>query len=427
LPNRRLLSDRLQQALIRTERSGKLCAVCFLDLDGFKTVNDVYGHAVGDDVLVGVTEHLKSVLRADDTLARLGGDEFVLVAAVASPDECTLILDRVLQVTRQPVSAGGQLISLSASVGASLYPADNADPDTLLRHADQAMYQAKQAGKNRYQLFDPEIDRQSQAHRTKLAQLWVALEANQLVLYYQPKVDLVTGAVIGVEALIRWQHPELGLQQPGQFLPSIYGSDLEQPLGEWVIETALKQMESWLDEGVTTQVSVNVSANHLLQPDFAQRLADTLARHPRIPPSDLELEVLETAALADMEQAVDMLQRCTALGVRFSLDDFGTGYSSLTYLRKLPVDTLKIDQSFVRNMLTDPEDLGIVHGVIDLAAAFHRQVIAEGVETLAHGARLRELGCCHGQGYGIAQPMPAGQFPDWCKTWLSTQLWLAEA
>jgi len=425
LPNRRLLSDRLQQALIHTERSGKLCAVCFLDLDGFKTVNDVYGHAVGDDVLVGVAEHLKSVLRANDTLARLGGDEFVLVAAVASADECTLILDRVLQVARQPVNAGGQLISLSASIGASLYPADHGDPDTLLRHADQAMYQAKQAGKNRYQLFDPEIDRQSQAHRLQLAQLGVALEAHQLVLFYQPKVDLVNGEVMGVEALIRWQHPQMGLLQPGQFLPSMYGSDLEQPLGEWVIETALQQMETWLDQGITTQISVNVSANHLLQPDFSDRLADVLARHPRIPPSDLELEVLETAAIADMELAVDILGRCAALGVRFSLDDFGTGYSSLTYLRKLPVNTLKIDQSFVRNMLTVPEDLSIVHGVIDLAATFHRQVIAEGVETLAHGARLRELGCRHGQGYGIAQPMPADQFPAWCQQWLSARLWLA--
>ncbi len=424
LPNRRLLSDRLQQALIRAERSGKLCAVCFLDLDGFKAINDLHGHAAGDEVLVGVAEHLKSVLRADDTLARLGGDEFVLVAAVASPDECTLILDRVLNVARQPVSVGGQLLSLTASIGVSLYPADNADPDTLMRHADQAMYQAKQAGKNRYQLFDPEIDRQSQAHRTQLAQLHVALETDQLVLFYQPKVDLVTGEVIGVEALIRWQHPQHGLLQPGEFLPSVYGSDLEHLLGEWVIEAALRQMEAWLNDGTAIKVSVNVSANHLLQPDFSYRLAEALARHPRIPPSDLELEVLETAAIADMEQAVDILQRCNGLGVRFSLDDFGTGYSSLTYLRKLPVHTLKIDQSFVRNMLTDPEDLGIVHGVIELAAAFHRQVIAEGVETLAHGARLRELGCRYGQGYGIARPMPAHQVTQWCSQWLAAQRWL---
>jgi len=423
LPNRRLLSDRLQQALIRAERSGKLCAVCFLDLDGFKAINDLHGHAVGDQVLVGVAAHLSAVLRADDTLARLGGDEFVLVAAVASPDECTLILDRVLQVVRQPVGEGDHVFSLTASIGVSLFPADNADPDTLLRHADQAMYQAKQAGKNRYQLFDPEIDRQSQAHRQQLAQLRLALEADQLVLFYQPKVDLVTGEVIGAEALIRWQHPQNGLLQPGAFLPGVYGSDLEQPLGEWVVEAALRQMQAWRDGGTAVKVSVNVSANHLLRPDFSERLAHALTRHPGIPPSDLELEVLETAAIADMEQAVDILQRCADLGVRFSLDDFGTGYSSLTYLRKLPVHTLKIDQSFVRNMLTDAEDLGIVHGVIQLAAAFQRQVIAEGVETLAHGVRLRALGCRVGQGYGISRPMPADQFLPWCTQWQAEQRW----
>jgi diguanylate cyclase (GGDEF)-like protein/PAS domain S-box-containing protein len=424
LPNRRLMSDRLQQSLIRAQRSGKLSAVCFLDLDGFKAINDLHGHAVGDQVLVGVADHLKSVLRADDTLARMGGDEFVLVSDVATAEECTVILDRVLHIVRQPVTAGDHVISLTASIGASLYPADNADPETLLRHADQAMYQAKQAGKNRYQLFDPEIDRQSQAHRAQLAELRVALDGKQLVLFYQPKVDLVSGEVMGVEALVRWQHPERGLLQPGEFLPAVYGSDLEHLLGEWVMEAALLQMGAWLEGGMAIKVSVNVSANHLLRSDFSDQLADALARHPRISPSNLELEVLETAAIADMEQAVDILRRCTALGVRFSLDDFGTGYSSLTYLRKLPVHTLKIDQSFVRNMLTDPEDLGIVHGVIELAAAFHRQVIAEGVETLAHGARLRELGCRFGQGYGIARPMPAHQLKPWCSQWLASKPWL---
>ena len=244
------------------------------------------------------------------------------------------------------------------------------------------------------------------------------------MLHYQPKVDLVTGEVIGVEALVRWQHPQKGLLQPGEFLPSVHGSDLEHLLGEWVVEAALRQMEVWLEEGAAIKVSVNVSANHLLRPDFSDRLAEALARHPRIHPADLELEVLETAAIADMEQAVDILQRCTDLGVHFSLDDFGTGYSSLTYLRKLPVHTLKIDQSFVRNMLTDPEDLGIVHGVIELAAAFHREVIAEGVETLAHGTRLRELGCRFGQGYGIARPMPASQLTQWRSQWLTLKPWL---
>ncbi len=424
LPNRRLLSDRLDQLILRATRSGKSTAVCFLDLDGFKTINDQKGHAVGDQLLIGVADQLKSILRADDTLARLGGDEFViLLSDIASPEECTLILERILQTVRQPVDASGQSISISASIGVSLYPADNADPDTLLRHADQAMYMAKQAGKNRYQLFDPESDRIAQSHRDHLGQLRLALEREEFVLFYQPKVDLLSGEVIGAEALIRWQHPERGLLPPAEFLPHLHGSELECAIGEWVIEAALRQSESWLVQGLAIKVSVNVSAKHLLQADFSDRLAEALSRHPTIKPADLELEVLETAAIGDMAQAVDILQRCTALGVRFSLDDFGTGYSSLTYLRKLPVHTLKIDQSFVRDMLTDPDDFGIVQGVIGLAGVFQRQVIAEGVETLKHGAALRQMGCRLVQGYGIAKPMPAEQLPAWCIAWLKSGVW----
>lgn len=424
LPNRRLLSDRLNQSILRAARSGKSMVVCFLDLDGFKVINDQYGHSTGDQLLVRVAEQLKLILRADDTLARLGGDEFViLLSEVASPEECTLILDRILQTVRHPVVTNEHQVSISASIGVSLYPADNADPDTLLRHADQAMYLAKQAGKNRYQLFDPENDRIAQNHRDFLDQLRQALKREEFVLFYQPKVDLVNGEVIGAEALIRWQHPERGLLPPAEFLPHLHGSELEQAFGEWVIETALSQMEAWAAAGLQIKVSVNVSANHLLQSDFSARLGLSLSRHPTIKPKDLELEVLETAAIGDMKQAVEILQQCMALGVSFSLDDFGTGYSSLTYLRKLPVNTLKIDQSFVRDMLTDSDDLGIVQGVIQLASTFERQVIAEGVETLEHGAVLRQMGCRFVQGYGIAKPMPADQLPPWCKNWIQGEAW----
>ena len=426
LPNRRLLSDRLMQSILRSDRSGKSCAICFLDLDGFKAMNDKFGHAVGDKLLVGIAEHLKVVLRAEDTLARLGGDEFVvLLSDVASTEECALILDRVLEAARQPVRAGGNVIALSASIGVSLYPSDNADPDILLRHADQAMYLAKQAGKNRYQLFDTEIDRVAQTHREYLTQMQVALVNNEFVLHYQPKVDLVNGEVVGAEALIRWNHPERGLLPPAEFLPHLNGSYLECLFGEWVIDTALNQVHLWNQQGLVIKVSVNVSANHLLQADFSDRLGHALAVHPEVAPSDLELEVLETAAIADMQVAVDLLHRCIALGVRFSLDDFGTGYSSLSYLRKLPVHTLKIDQSFVRDMLTDPDDLGIVKGVIELASVFRRQVVAEGAETLEHGAALRQLGCRVVQGYGIAKPMSAAQFPSWCLGWTQAEVWLS--
>ncbi|MBB6340346.1 diguanylate cyclase (GGDEF)-like protein/PAS domain S-box-containing protein [Pseudomonas fluvialis] len=424
LPNRRLLADRLEQSIIRAQRSQKSLAVCFLDLDGFKAINDQYGHSAGDQLLVGISDNLKRVLRGDDTLARLGGDEFVLLLSnIQSPEECALILERVLQAVGRPTAVEEVMVSISASIGVSLYPSDHADADTLLRHADQAMYLAKEAGRNRYHLFDPENDRKAQDHRRALEQLRTALERQQFTLYYQPKVDLRDGRVIGAEALVRWLHPECGLVPPLEFLGHLYGSDLEQPFGEWVIETALTQLALWHQCGLPLTISVNISANHLLRENFTSHLAAALARHAPSLARHFELEVLETAAIADMEQAVTILQHCRTLGVHFSLDDFGTGYSSLTYLRKLPVDTLKIDQSFVRDMLKDPEDLGIVESVIRLADAFNRQVIAEGVETLEHGATLLNMGCSQVQGYGIAKPMPAEQLLDWAEQWRSEGLW----
>lgn len=417
-PNRRLLADRLAQSIVRSIRTEKTLAVCFLDLDGFKAINDQYGHAAGDRLLIGVTENLKQVLRAEDTLARLGGDEFiVLLSDIASPEECSTILDRVLNAVSEPIQIDAAVLQVSASIGVSLYPDDNADADTLLRHADQAMYQAKEAGKNRFHLFDPESDRKAQMHRQYLEQLREALAKQQFVLYYQPKVDLFSGAIVGVEALLRWLQPGNVLVPPSEFLPHIYGSTLEKPLGEWVIRAALQQASEWHQRGLLLTVSVNVSADHLMQADFFNYLQDSLAQHPDFPADHFELEVLETAAIEDMEQAVKILRHCRSLGVHFALDDFGTGYSSLTYLRKLPVDTIKIDQSFVRDMLTDPEDLGIVEGVVRLASFFNRHVIAEGVETLEHGVMLRQLGCRLAQGYGIAKPMPAEHLFDWAEQW----------
>ncbi|MFZ6780270.1 EAL domain-containing protein [Undibacterium sp. Ji83W] len=423
-PNRRLLADRLGQAVNRANRTNKSLAVCFLDLDGFKEINDKYGHATGDRLLIGVTENLKHVLRADDTLARLGGDEFaVLLSDISSAEESAMVLDRVLIGVSKPIQIDLKSISISASIGVSLYPDDNVDADTLLRHADHAMYLAKEAGKNRYHLFDPENDRKAQQRRQILERLEIALDQDEFVLYYQPKVDLISGEIVGAEALIRWQHPNRGILSPAEFLPHIYGSKLEKPLGEWVIKAAIQQAYHWQLRGIAIRVSANISAHHLLAPEFCDYLQTALRVHPYFQASNFELEVLETAAIADMEQAVAILNRCRQLGVHFSLDDFGTGYSSLTYLRKLPVDTLKIDQSFVRDMLTDVEDMDIVEGVIRLAGAFDRQVIAEGVETMAHGAKLLELGCRLAQGYGIARPMPADQFIDWSVRWKTEARW----
>jgi diguanylate cyclase (GGDEF)-like protein/PAS domain S-box-containing protein len=424
-PNRRLLADRLEQAIARCARNGHSLAVCFLDLDGFKEVNDRYGHAAGDALLVGVTRNLQHILRADDTLARMGGDEFVLLLSnIATPEECSLILERVLQATGEPVTIDGHAITISASIGVSLYPTDHADADALLRHADQAMYLAKEGGKNRFHLFDPEHDRKAQVHRKFVDTLRNALDNGEFVLHFQPKVHLVSGQLIGVEALIRWQHPERGLLPPIEFLPFLNGSALEKPLGEWVIHAALAQATDWSRLGMPVSVSVNISASHLLHPDFYDYLQGMLERHGDVPANTFELEVLETAALADMDQAVAILQRCRELGVHFALDDFGTGYSSLTYLRKLPVDLLKIDQSFVRDMLVDADDMGIVEGVIRLAGAFNRQVIAEGVETMEHGAALLRLGCHLAQGYGIAKPMPAQELFPWLARWQRDAAWV---
>ncbi len=426
VPNHRLLSDRLHQAIVHSVRHDKSCAICFLDLDNFKAVNDSYGHDIGDHLLIGVTNNLLTVLRHEDTISRIGGDEFViLLVDIRSAEECTLILDRLMAAINAPVCANGVQITISASIGVTLYPQDNEDPDTLLRHADQAMYQAKEAGKNRYQLFDPESDRKAQVHRKYLATMLLSLQKQEFVLFYQPKVDLDDGRVIGVEALIRWQHPERGLLAPVEFLPHLHGSHLESTFGQWVIQTAMSQAAHWHRLGLPLIVSVNVSANHLLQPGFLAHLQAALACHPDFKPDYFELEVLESAAIADMEQAIGILLDCRKLGIHFALDDFGTGYSSLTYLRKLPIDTLKIDQSFVRDMLTDSDDLGIVEGVIQLANVFNRQVIAEGVETMEHGKRLRLLGCHLAQGYGIARPMPAQDVAHWCQQWRQDKRWLA--
>jgi diguanylate cyclase (GGDEF)-like protein/PAS domain S-box-containing protein len=423
-PNRRLLTDRMQQSIVRADRHQETLAVCYLDLDGFKEVNDQYGHKAGDDLLIGITHNLKNVLRSDDTLSRLGGDEFVLLLSdVGTPEECSLILERIQLAIKTPITIDAHVISVSGSIGVSLYPQDHSDADSLLRHADQAMYRAKESGKNRYHLFDPDSDQKAQQSRRRLDRLHTAMQDQEFRLFYQPKVNLRTGAIVGMEALIRWQHPEEGLLSPAAFLPHVEGTTVDHPLGKWVIATALDQAAKWMQQGARIKVSVNVSAHHLLHPEFLDDLGSALGRHPDLPSDFLELEVLESVAISDIEQTVNVLLGCHQMGVKLALDDFGTGYSSLTYLRKLPVDSLKIDQSFVRDMLTDLEDHGIVEAVIRLATAFKRQVIAEGVETLAHGAALLQMGCTLAQGYGIARPMPDHEVLPWAEQWTAQRAW----
>jgi EAL domain-containing protein (putative c-di-GMP-specific phosphodiesterase class I) len=285
----------------------------------------------------------------------------------------------------------------------------------LLRHADQAMYQAKQLGKNRYHIFDPDEGIRFRVQNEQKAVIEQGYLSQQFELFYQPKVALDDHRIVGVEALIRWRHPERGLLSPIEFLPMIENTDLDIQIGEWVISTALMQMEHWHQEGLAFEVSINVSAYHLQSPGFVSKLQQKLALYPDLPPHQLQIEILETAALHDISAVSSIIEACAAIGVSFALDDFGTGYSSLAYLRRLPANTLKIDQSFVRDMLTDADDHSIVQGVIALANTFKRITVAEGVETQEHYNVLRALGCDIGQGYGIARPMPACEIPSWCK------------
>jgi len=425
LPNRVLLADRLQQAMLQTQRRDKKLAVVYLDLDGFKSINDGHGHHVGDQLLITLANAMSGTLREGDTLARIGGDEFVAVLSdLESTAVCMPMLNRLLHAAASTIHLDDLLLQCSASVGVTFFPqASDIEADQLLRQADQAMYQAKLAGKNRFHVFDPALDSDIRGHHESLERIRLALQNSEFVLHYQPKVNMQTGRVIGAEALIRWQHPEKGLLAPAVFLPVIEDHALAVDVGEWVIEEALSQMEKWHAAGLDLPVSVNVGSRQLQQSDFMQRLKFLLANHPNLSPTQLELEVLETSAMADMAQVSMVIEECTQLGVKWALDDFGTGYSSLTYLKRLRVAMLKIDQSFVRDMLDDPDDLAILEGVIGLAAAFRHEVIAEGVETVAHGTALLQLGCELAQGFGIAKPMAAELVPQWVEAWQPDAAW----
>jgi len=424
LPNRVLLADRLQQALSQGHRQQQGVAVVFLDLDGFKAVNDQHGHDAGDALLVEVAQRMKAALREEDTLARVGGDEFVAVlAGMNAASDCESLLGRLLAAAAAPVPWGDQCLNVSASIGVALAPQDGEHPEELLRHADQAMYAAKHAGKNCCLLFDATQNAQLRSRHRALERIRQGLERHEFELHYQPKVNMRLGTVIGAEALIRWRHPEQGLLSPAAFLPQLANEPLNERIGAWVLEAAIAQMARWIETGLRLPVSVNISARQLQQAEFAANLATVLGRYPQVDPRDVTLEILETHALEDMASATRVMRECFSFGVRFSLDDFGTGYSSLAYLKRLQVDEIKIDQGFVRNMLDDTGDKAIVAGVLSLAQVFGREVIAEGVETPAHGAELLLLGCVQAQGYGIAQPMPASALSGWIAAWPSRAPW----
>ena len=424
LPNRALLADRFDRALEKAKRNDTQVVVCLLDLDHFKPVNDAYGHDMGDKLLVEVVTRLNQQMRDVDTLSRLGGDEFViLLEDLENIDDVDGLMQRILQILAEPFCIDEHVLNVSASIGLSVFPTDNADPDTLLRHADQAMYVAKQTGRNRYHLFDLRQDFERESMHQTVQRVRQAITNNELLLHFQPKVNLLSGSIAGFEALLRWQHPQDGMIPPLSFLPAVEQSDVIVEIGEWVIEQALHQIRRWKLEGHYWPISVNIAARHFQKPDFLDRLVNILARNADVPAAQLEFEILESVALGDVQAMNTLIASCRNLGIQFSLDDFGTGYSSLSYLKRIPVQTLKIDQSFVRDMLKDPDDMALVESIINIAKLFRLHVVAEGVESQQQGLILQSLGCYTVQGYGIARPMPAGQCVQWANRYLAGEHW----
>ncbi len=426
LPNHEEFMRLLRQGLSSAEREGFRLSICRIDLDHFKRVNTQYGAAVADTLLQQVAERLQAALRSapqwSDAVARLSGDEFALLLRSNDAEEAQLAVERLLKVLSEPYStrtAPAQadpetpLLEITASIGATLFPQDNSDAETLLRHAGHALYGVKHTGRNSFQFFDTAQRLRDEASLIALARIQQALDTGELRLHYQPKINMQTAQVLGMEALLRWQHPVRGLLAPAHFLPLIEPTGLGVQVGDWVLDQALKQSARWLSAGLQLNISVNVTARQLQMPDFTQRLRELLARHGEPVAKHLTLEVLESAALADIEATHALIQRCRASGISFALDDFGTGYSTLTYLKRLPVDVLKIDRSFVQHMLIDAQDSALVEGVIGLARTFECSVVAEGVESIAHARALLRLGCIEGQGNGIALPMPALDVQPW--------------
>ncbi len=425
LPNRNRFVARLAQTMTECEASGQRLAVAYLDLDGFSAINETHGRELGSQLIVAVSRRLAGVTADGHYLAHIGGDEFaVILQNLAHPDACLAPVKRLLDAVARPLTLTDLTLNMTASLGLTLYPQnDKVDAEQLLRQADQAMYLAKLAGKNRHHMFDPVNDESTRERFLRIDEIRLALLRQEFVLYYQPKVGLSTGDVIGFEALIRWQHPVQGLLAPGQFIPALAHHPLAIALGDWVIEAALAQLALWQTQGLSTRVSVNIDSLQLHDPDFAERLQRQLAAQPTVKASQLELEILETGALENMSHVSALIRRLQAMGIECALDDFGTGYSSLTFLKQLAAHTIKIDQSFVRGMLDDAEHAAIVNSVLGLARNFDRIALAEGIETEAMGLALVEFGCQFGQGYAIARPMPAAAVLNWLTLWQPPQSW----
>lgn len=411
LPNRALFRDRLTHAMAQADRYHQKLAVLFLDLDRFKAINDTLGHNVGDQLLKIASERLRSCVRDCDTVARLGGDEFtVIVDDIIEVQDAAVVAQKILDTLSQPFNLYGHEVFISVSVGITLYPNDDENADNLLRNADSAMYRAKEYGRNNYQFYVADMNVKARARLMLESSLRRALDRGEFALYYQPRVDLFSGRVIGAEALLRWRHPEMGLVPPAEFIPILEETGMIIPVGDWVLQQACAQNRAWQNMGLSPiRMAVNLSVRQFIQKDLADAVLRTLERC-QLAPEFLELEITEDLLLEHNQTNIVTLTRLRNLGVHISIDDFGTGYSSLSYLKRLPIDTLKIDQSFVRDIDTDPDNKAIASAIIAMAASLHLNVLAEGVETDEQLAFLRAQGCNEIQGFSFSHPLIASEF-----------------
>jgi diguanylate cyclase (GGDEF)-like protein len=412
LPNRALFNDRLQQAVHAARRNGSPLTVMMMDLDRFKHINDLLGHAVGDDVLREVAGRLRAALRESDTVARLGGDEFAALLTTGREERIVEVVRKVLRCMEQPIECNGQSLDVGASIGIACFPEHGDTPGTLIRHADIAMYLAK-AANSEFAFYDPDHDGSRQEQLSLLGELRRALERNELVMFFQPKIDLATGRTKGVEALVRWLHPARGIVPPAEFVPFAERTGFVRTVTRCVLEMALRRCGQWLAQGIRLQMSVNISVRDLQNPELPDIVASLLAISG-VPAELVCLEITESSFMENPQRAVDTLGRLHALGVRLSIDDFGTGFSSLAYLRKLRVHEMKIDRTFIAAM-EDGNDMVIVRSTIDLAHNLGLRVVAEGIEDERSLARLRAMGCDEAQGYFMSRPLPEDKLLEWLR------------
>ena len=405
LPNRKLFADRLRQNMTHSRRSGRALAVMFIDIDHFKSINDTLGHTSGDELLLEMSYRLRHCVREEDTVARLGGDEFtIILAELRHPEDAANVAQKVLRAVQVPLTLGGMQIEVTASIGIALYPTDGADPETLLRNADSALYRAKESGRNNYQLCTNEMKLRAMDRLSLEARLRRAVSEGHLVLFYQPQVNLLTGRIVAVEALIRWNDPDRGLVEPAEFIPIAEESRLIIPIGEWVLRTACRDMKEWQNMGIApARVAVNLSAKQFQQHDLVDIVQNAISA-AGLQPSSLEVEITETTAMQNAEVSTGIMRDLRALGVSIAIDDFGTGYSSLSYLKGFPLSAVKIDRAFVDDLPNDESDVAIVSAVLGIARSLRLRVVAEGVETAEQFAFLRRIECDEAQGYYFSRP-----------------------